>query len=327
MRARVRVVWVRARRHTVVRTRTHARACTRTRNACVCAYFVRAHMHTVHTCTHMYIHIFMPAALTLARAHTLTHARAHARPRIVSTRARVLCVRYARARTHIHLSRARTHVHMRAHAHTQPAAHTQSHTHHHTRSRHTHTLTHTHERTQASTYARTAAMRIRVRSCAGLEPSRFVFAVISITGVSAVVCGWRQRYFGAIVCYFWRICLHIPSSAFIYRHIFYNYPLGLRARALRTAKGGGGLRRDLQWNAIGGTVPASLSALTNLYFLCATPPARTCSLWTGTHESGCAQQPFRAVCGGGARQRGAMGRALAATISCRLLLHDYYFKH
>jgi hypothetical protein len=38
------------------------------------------------------------------------------------------------------------------------------------------------------------------------------------------------------------------------------------------AWGGGGLRRDLSYNAINGTVPASLSALTNLDTLCA--PAR-----------------------------------------------------
>jgi hypothetical protein len=71
-------------------------------------------------------------------------------------------------------------------------------------------------------------------------------------------------------------------------------------RCLATAVGGG-LRRDLNYNAIGGTLPASLSALINLVALCA---ARSLSLRRGFS----APRRTRTTFGAGARQRMAAAR-------------------
>ena len=86
------------------------------------------------------------------------------------------------------------------------------------------------------------------------------------------------------------------------------------ARVTGVADGGrgdGGLRRNFGANAIGGTVPASLSALTSLTYLCARPcpalalcaPARAGRM-RGTGSRGVRRRRI------GARQ---CGRALAAT--------------
>ncbi len=51
-------------------------------------------------------------------------------------------------------------------------------------------------------------------------------------------------------------------------------PLARAVRHVGAMAVGGGLRRRLNGNAITGTVPASLSALTALSYLCAAPPRR-----------------------------------------------------
>ena len=58
-------------------------------------------------------------------------------------------------------------------------------------------------------------------------------------------------------------------------------------------------------NAIGGTVPASLSVLTKLNYLCAAAPPGACSRFAGASAGGCAA-PVCAVCGDGAHRRAAM---------------------
>jgi hypothetical protein len=59
-----------------------------------------------------------------------------------------------------------------------------------------------------------------------------------------------------------------------------NSPRPVRTLRRRRQPWGGGLRRYLNGNAIGGTVPASLSALTKLSALCAAPPLLSCrALW------------------------------------------------
>ncbi len=86
---------------------------------------------------------------------------------------------------------------------------------------------------------------------------------------------------------------------------FYYLLFFLLQRCRVAEGGGGGLRRQLYNNTIGGTVPASLSALIQLSYLCAAPPALACFA-PARARGGCAQQPVRAVYGGGAGRRAAM---------------------
>ena len=97
------------------------------------------------------------------------------------------------------------------------------------------------------------------------------------------------------------------------------YRPGLRCAGVADGGGGGGgLGRNVYNNTFPGTVPAALSALTNLIELCAAPRALA-RFAPARARGGCARQPVRAVCGGGGSARGEAD-ALAATMECRVPL-------
>jgi hypothetical protein len=91
------------------------------------------------------------------------------------------------------------------------------------------------------------------------------------------VCYYWPRRFSRVCCNAFRIVARAAGTLCVASHNDPAHPAcaPVCARVLVGATAvGGGLCRGLNNNAIGGTVPASLSALTALTFLCAAPPRR-----------------------------------------------------
>ncbi len=209
---------------------------------------MRPRTHT-HTQTHKHTHTH-----THSDTRACTQHDAQTQPGTLGTGACIHArVRCACVRTHS----------IRPHTHTNKHTHTHTHAHKHTRS---------HSRTHARTNARARAHVYRIMWAAA--------ALTVAVPAAAEECGnfGSGPLLASRILASFSLCL--PDDCARRRAAIYSLEQSrptpsrapVRARARVGDGRGSGLCRAFNDNAIGGTLPASLSALTKLSYLCAARP-------------------------------------------------------
>jgi hypothetical protein len=213
-----------------------------------------------HTLTHTYTQAH-------TRTHALRHSHAHTagcantarqwntRHRCVYTRMRTVCVRthtytHTYTRTHTH-TLTHTHTHRQTDNHTTTHTRTYKHTHTHL---HTLTHTHTHTHTAGCIHAQT-----RSRLHTPKHTHQFCRKHARTSALAGSTCAAAARDHS-----------RAKNPDIILVSIFSG--LCIASRIIACVAFCGGLCRFLENQMIGGTVPASLSALINLAYMCAAPP-------------------------------------------------------